>query len=55
MCALGRDEQHSASASYRYVQIAPSLSLSAGDYLVFTMNGGEITLDAEMQVILAFQ
>jgi len=44
-----------ASASYRHVQIAPSLSLSAGDYLVFTMNGGEITLDAEMQVILGFQ
>jgi len=44
-----------SSATYRHVQIAPSLSVSAGDYLVFTMNGGEITLDAEMQVILTFQ
>jgi hypothetical protein len=44
-----------AAATYRHVQISPSISLSAGDYLVFTMNGGEITLDAEMQVILGFQ
>jgi hypothetical protein len=44
-----------AAATYRHLQISPSISLSAGDYLVFTMNGGEITLDAEMQVILGFQ
>lgn len=44
-----------ASANYRHVQISPSLSLNAGDYLVFTMNGGEIALDAEMQVVLTFQ
>jgi len=44
-----------ASQTYRHVQVSPSLSLNAGDYLVFTMSGGEITVDAEMQVILVFQ
>jgi len=44
-----------ASQSYRHVQIAPALSVNAGDYLAFTMSGGEITVDAEMQVIMVFQ
>lgn len=44
-----------ASQTFRHVQISPALSLNAGDYLVFTMSGGVITVDAEMQVILVFQ
>ena len=44
-----------ASQTDRHVQVSPSLSLNAGDYLVFTMSGGEITVDAEMQVTMAFQ
>jgi hypothetical protein len=44
-----------ASQTYRHVQVAPSLSVSAGDYLVFTMSGGVVVVDAEMQVILVFQ
>lgn len=44
-----------ASQTARHVQVSPSLSLNAGDYLVFSMSGGEVTVDAEMQVILVFQ
>jgi hypothetical protein len=44
-----------ASQTARHVQVSPSLSLNSGDYLVFTMSGGEVTVDAEMQVILVFQ
>jgi hypothetical protein len=44
-----------ASQTARHVQVSPSLSLNVGDYLVFTMSGGEVTVDAEMQVILVFQ
>src|SRR5579862_5382311 len=44
-----------ASQTARHVQVAPSLSVSAGDYLVFIiMSGGEVIVDAEMQVILVF-
>jgi hypothetical protein len=41
-----------ASQTYRHVQISPSLSLNAGDYIVFTMSGGEIMVDAEMQIVM---
>jgi len=44
-----------ASQTARHVQVSPSLSLNAGDYLAFTMSGGEITVDAEMQIIMVFQ
>jgi len=44
-----------ASQTFRHVQVAPSLSVSAGDYLVFTMSGGVVVVDAEVQVILVFQ
>jgi len=43
-----------ASQTARHVQISPSVSLSAGDYIVFTMSGGEITVDAEMQIVMLF-
>jgi hypothetical protein len=44
-----------ASQAYRHVQLAPSLSLKAGDYLVFYMGHDGPAVDAEMQVILVFQ
>jgi len=44
-----------ASQAYRHVQILPSISLKTGDYLVFHMDHYGPAVDAEMQVILAFQ
>ncbi|HTS34203.1 MAG TPA: hypothetical protein VMH04_00950 [Candidatus Solibacter sp.] len=38
----------------RQVLVYPSLSLSAGDYLVFHMDHQGVTLDAEMQIVLAY-
>jgi hypothetical protein len=44
-----------ASQAYRHVQILPSVSLKTGDYLLFHMDHYGPAVDAEMQVILAFQ
>jgi hypothetical protein len=44
-----------ASQAYRHVQVSPSLSIKAGDYLVFYMGHDGPPVDAEMQVILMFQ
>jgi len=41
-----------ASQTARHVTVSPSIALNAGDYLVFTMSGGAVTVDAEMQIIL---
>ena len=43
-----------ASQTDWHVKISPSLSVNAGDYLVFTMSGGEIVVDAEMQIVMLF-
>jgi hypothetical protein len=43
-----------ASQTDRHVQISPSLNINAGDYIVFTMSGGEIVVDAEMQIVMLF-
>jgi len=41
-----------ASQTARHVTVSPSIAINAGDYLVFTMSGGAVTVDAEMQIIL---
>ncbi len=43
-----------ASATSRHVLVYPSLSLTAGDYLVFHMDHYGVGLDAEMQVVLRY-
>ncbi len=44
-----------ASQAYRHVQASPSVLLKTGDCLVFHMDHYGPAVDAEMQVILAFQ
>jgi len=44
----------SASAMSRQILVYPSLSLSAGDYLVFHMDHQGVGVDAEMQVVLTY-
>ena len=43
-----------ASATSRQVLASPSLSLTAGDYLVFHMDHAGVAGDAEMQVVLQY-
>ena len=43
-----------ASATSRHVLVNPSLSLSAGDYLVFHMDHYGVGVDAEMQVVIRY-
>jgi len=43
-----------ASATFRHLTTEPSLSLNAGDYLVFHMNHAGVPGDAEMQIVLAY-
>jgi len=43
-----------ASAVSRHVLAYPSLSLDAGDYLVFHMDHAGMPVDAEMQVVIAY-
>ena len=43
-----------ASATSRHVIAYPPLSLNAGDYLVFHMDHGGVTVDAEMQVVINY-
>jgi hypothetical protein len=47
--------QGKVSGSYRHVQVAPSFSLKAGDYLVFNMGHDGPPVDVEMQTILVFE
>jgi hypothetical protein len=43
-----------ASATSRQILAYPSLSIQAGDYLVFHMDHQGVSLDAEMQVVLGY-
>ena len=43
-----------ASATARNVTTYPSLTLSAGDYLVFHMDHAGVSVDAEMQVVINY-
>lgn len=42
------------SATARQLLVHPSLSLSAGDYLVFHMDHAGVTVDTEMQVVITY-
>jgi hypothetical protein len=43
-----------ASATHRQVSASPSLTLNAGDYLVFHMDHAGVSVDCEMQVVLGY-
>ena len=44
----------SGSATSRQVLVYPSLSLNAGDYLVFHMDHMGVSVDAEMQIVITY-